>query len=68
MAMGFEDERSPLPAGRAFVVRLRAEANPEADKWSGRVEHVVSGRSEKFDSLVELESFLRRMVRGANER
>jgi hypothetical protein len=66
--MGFEDERLPLPAGRAFVVRLRAEANPEADRWSGRVEHVVSGLSEEFASLDELGSFLRRMVRGANER
>ena len=48
------------------MVRFRAEANPAAESWAGRVEHVISGRSLEFGSLDELESFLRRMIRGAN--
>ena len=46
-----DETRRALPVERAFVVHLRPEALPEEGLLVGRVEHVVSGRSEHFDSL-----------------
>jgi hypothetical protein len=60
-----DETRSALPLERAFVVHLRREALPEEGLLVGRVEHVVSGRSEHFDSLPELLAFLGRTVRVA---
>jgi hypothetical protein len=45
-----------LPADRAFVVQFRV-----ADPWpraAGRVEHVVSGETARFDSWQELRAFV----------
>ena len=60
-----DETRRALPVERAFVVHLRPEALPEKGLLVGRVEHVVSGRSEHFDSLPELLAFLGRTVRVA---
>ena len=60
-----DETRRALPVERAFVVHLRPEALPEEGLLVGRVEHVVSGRSEHFDSLPELLAFLGRTVRVA---
>ena len=59
------ETRRALPVERAFVVHLRPEALPEEGLLVGRVEHVVSGRSEHFDSLPGLLAFLGRTVRVA---
>jgi hypothetical protein len=54
-----DQAREPrLPATRAFVVQLRADCDPTRDDFSGRVEHVRSGRSAHFGSLAELVAFL----------
>jgi len=47
-----------LPAKRAFVVQIHADAHVEQGQWKGRVEHLVSGESEHFESLEELIAFL----------
>ena len=60
-----DEARRALPVERAFVVQVRPEALPEEGLLVGRVEHVVSGRSEHFDSLPELLAFLGRSVRVA---
>ena len=60
-----DETRRALPVERAFVVHLRPEALPEEGLLVGRVEHVVSGRNEHFDSLPELLAFLGRTVRVA---
>jgi len=46
--------RSPLPAERAFVVQLRADADLGSGVITGRIEHVSSGRAALFDSAGEL--------------
>src|SRR5262245_36435006 len=46
--------RSALPAERAFVVQLRADADLAQSVVRGRVEHVVSGCVVLFESLEEL--------------
>ena len=53
-----------LPTDRAFVVQLRAEAKVEDGEFCGRVEHVVSMRAVRFQSLEELATFLRETVLG----
>ncbi|MEW6268822.1 MAG: hypothetical protein AB1689_05940 [Thermodesulfobacteriota bacterium] len=50
--------RSMLPTDRAFVVQLSAEADPGTRRLSGRVEHVVSGESVRFESLEQLLAFI----------
>jgi hypothetical protein len=47
-----------LPATRAFVVQLHAEAQVEHGEFRGRVEHIVSMRATHFHSLEELGTFM----------
>lgn len=52
-------DRPSLPADRAFVVHLREDANPVANEIVGRVEHVISGRSCRFEDVGALIDFFR---------
>jgi hypothetical protein len=52
----------PLPANRAFVVQLHAEAQPEKGQFRGRVEHIVSYQSAHFESVEELTAFMVRVL------
>jgi hypothetical protein len=56
---------STLPADRAFVVQFSARAAARADRVSGRVEHVVTGRSTHFRSLDQLLAFVARWLQAA---
>lgn len=47
-----------LPAKRAFVVQVRADAKVDQGQWQGRVEHLVSFQSARFQSLEELLAFM----------
>ena len=47
-----------LPAKRAFVVQIRADAKVEQGEWQGRVEHLVSFQATRFQSLEELLAFM----------
>jgi hypothetical protein len=49
----------PLRPDRAFLVQLGAERQGRR-RLSGRIEHVVSGASEHFDSLRALLDFMER--------
>jgi hypothetical protein len=48
-----------LKADRAFLVQLRVESDGHR-RFSGRIEHVVSGESELFGSLAGLLDFMAR--------
>jgi hypothetical protein len=65
--MPADETKSALPVGGAFVVHLRPGALPEEGRMAGRVEHVTSGRSERFESLPELLAFLGRVLRDLQE-
>ncbi len=52
----------PLPADRAFVVQLHAEADVAAGRFAGRVVHVVSGQTAHFETLQELLTFIARVL------
>jgi hypothetical protein len=54
--------QSALPATRAFVVQLHAEAQVGQGEFRGRVEHMVSMRAKHFHSLEELATFMVQMV------
>ena len=54
--------RPSLPARRAFVVQLHAEARIEQNQFKGRVEHLVSHQAEHFESLKELVGFMARVL------
>jgi hypothetical protein len=54
---------SPFPKDRAFVVQFSAE---DADTgFTGRAEHILSGRSVQFRSSRALLEFLRAALEGA---
>lgn len=49
---------------RAFVVHLRRSSGSDDAALSGRIEHVISGRSARFDTLAELAAFMSEVTRG----
>jgi hypothetical protein len=55
---------SPLSPHRAFVVQLRENADVERDQWVGRVEHVTSGQTTRFQSSEQLLAFVARVLVG----
>jgi hypothetical protein len=61
-------EKTPLSVHRAFVVHFRTSSNIARGPIEGRVEHVVSGQSNHFDSLEELLTFMARVLSRQKER
>jgi hypothetical protein len=55
-------QQPSLPAKRAFVVQVHADAKVEQGQWQGRVEHVVSYQATRFQSLEELLAFMVKVV------
>ena len=51
-----------LPAWKAFVVQFSRETDAASAAWSGRVEHLSSGRRARFGSVEELVAALRRLL------
>jgi hypothetical protein len=52
-----------LQHANAFVIQFRGAAETGADRLSGRVEHVASGRTATFQSVEELPQILLKMLR-----
>jgi hypothetical protein len=52
-------QRAALPAARAFVVQLRADADLERGVLRGRLEHLTSGVAAVFESAEELVARMR---------
>jgi hypothetical protein len=52
-----------LPVSRAFLVQLAADCEPGGQTLRGRVEHVRSGEAARFQSLPELATFMRDVLR-----
>jgi hypothetical protein len=53
---------APLPAERAFVVQLRAQADPSEELFVGRAEHIASGATARFDSAETLIAFVTQVL------
>lgn len=54
--------RGSLPAERAFVIQLRADADFDSGAVSGRIEHVSSGAAGLFDSVEQVIAWMRAAV------
>jgi len=52
----------PLPTEMAFVVQFAADTEPRQGRFTGRVEHIVSGRATHFDSQDDLLGFIERVL------
>jgi hypothetical protein len=59
---GSASEQPALPAWKAFVVQFSREAEGAGRTFSGRVEHLSSGRRARFNSPEELVATLRRLL------
>jgi hypothetical protein len=55
-------EEPSLPAWKAFVVQFTREAECASGTFSGRVEHLSSGRRAQFESPQELVSLLQQLL------
>jgi hypothetical protein len=56
-------EQSPTYApAQAFVVQFGRETALDTGRMAGRVEHVVSGKAARFQSLDELLAFMREVL------
>jgi hypothetical protein len=53
---------APLPPERAFVVQLRAQAEPSGELFVGRAEHIASGADGRFNSAEELLAFITKVL------
>lgn len=47
-----------LPAKRTFLVRLSDDADPENGLYCGKVDHLQSGETKRFQSEKTLREFL----------
>lgn len=47
---------------RDFVIQLRPDADVRAGRFEGRIEHIDSGRSERFRAVEELLAFVARSI------
>ena len=56
-----EAER-PLSPARAFVVQFREQTEGAAPRFTGRVEHMISGHAARFESSEELLQFFVRVL------
>jgi hypothetical protein len=51
-----------LPAWKAFVIQLSQDTTTESGIFAGRVEHLASGRRERFASGKEMLSAVMRLL------
>jgi hypothetical protein len=52
-----------LPSWKAFVIQLSHDTSPESGVFAGRIEHLGSGRRQRFASGKELLSMVMRLLR-----
>ena len=64
---GQQTGRSRLRAERAFVVHLSDDSDPAGGKVIGRVEHVTTGQSGRFNDVAGLLAFFRRTLAAQKE-
>ena len=57
------DEAPPLSPDRAFVVQFQEETDVEQRLLLGRVEHIMSGQSRRFQSQEELLEFIGQILK-----
>ena len=61
------DQVPALPVWKAFVVQFTRETTTQTGTFSGRVEHMTSGRRARFSSTKELIAILEKMLDALGE-
>ena len=61
-------EAPELPTGRAFVLQLSRETGPTLEPFSGRVEHLATGRRTRFENFEDFRAAVIRLLNGAKQR
>jgi hypothetical protein len=61
-------EAPELPTGKAFVLQLSRETGPTLKPFSGRIEHLASGRRLKFESFAAFEAAVVQLLTEAKQR
>lgn len=61
-AMQMNREELLFPGQGSFVIQFRSVANIEQGRFTGRVEHVASGRITHFKTLDALRAFVREVL------
>ena len=56
--MTLSSSKPSLPSNRMFAVQLSSEARVAHGEFAGRVEHIVSMRARRFQSLDDLTAFI----------
>lgn len=51
-----------LPTGKAFVVQLSRETGPRLQPFTGRVEHLATGRRVRFASFEDFQAVMIRLL------
>lgn len=57
-----DNDLPTLPAWKAFVVQFTRETGVEPETFCGRVEHLSSGQSSRFDSAGGLIEFVQAVL------
>jgi len=56
------EETPALSPQRAFVVQFRTRVGVEQTRFTGRVEHMTTGQTTRFESVEELVTFVSRVL------
>jgi hypothetical protein len=57
-----------LPSRRTFLLRLSSAAEPRAGIYRGRIEHIPTGKTARFDSLRKIDDFVQEVMATENGR
>jgi hypothetical protein len=68
LVSGTSEAEGPLSPARAFVVQFREEPEAGRERFTGRVEHMVSGRAARFHSSEELLAFFTQVLNAMRAR
>ena len=60
-----ENAMNGLQPASAFLIQFRTDADPLKGRLAGRIEHVASGKTANFDSVLDLPELLRQMLNEA---
>jgi len=60
-------EPPELPVGRAFVLQLSRETGPTLEPFSGRLEHLRTGRRVRFENFADFQAAVIRLLRETSQ-
>lgn len=65
---GASSNAPELPTGKAFVLQLSRDTGPMLQPFTGRVEHLATGRRVRFATIEDFQQAVIRLLREAQTR